>query len=171
MPRRITVPHGLQIRHIQILHSRVLAILCEIRLALSVGIAKLRKICDVSCQSGCESRDSLSVSKCRGFFENQSRANAVPCGLERCQVTESLILVGVVQVEGVSSEHHFADQSGKPFELVGVPTCLAAIKDWRVKHICDVVENFLFDVRKIVRDMFLNVATIHGGKVNIGRAL
>lgn len=170
MLRRIIIPHGLQIRHIQILHSRISAIHCEIRLALLIGTVELRKGCNVALQGGPQSRASLSSSQCPGFFEDQSRVNAVKCGLEG-SICVSLILIGVMQVEGVACEHHLGDQGGKTLELVGVPMWLAAIEDRRVKNIGDVVEGFLSEGREIIRYIVLNVAPILGLKVKINRAL
>lgn len=151
---------------IQVLDGRILAVQIKVRHALLVGVAALRKVRDVLLQSNGNGRIGNTADRAGarlvGVVEGVRDIEAVQrrwCGE---QVGVGLVVLRLVEIEGVAGEAQLCDESRSAVEIVSVTLRLAAVEDWRVECVGDVVEGFWVGTngRKGGGDLLLDTAAV-----------
>lgn len=151
---------------VQVLNGRILAVQIEVRYALLVGVAALRKVRDVLLQSNGNGRVGNTADRASarlvGVVEGIWDIEAVQrrwCGE---QVGVGLVVLRLVKVEGIAGEAQLRDESRSTVEIVSVTLRLAAVEDWRVECVGDIVEGFRVGTngREGGGDLLLNTTAV-----------
>ena len=116
------------------------------RHARGVRVALLRERRDVLLQRYGDSRVRHAADRAGagdvGVVESVRDVKAVEGGRGGEQVCVGLVVVCLVEVEGVAGEAELGDDGGDAVEVVGVALGLAAVEDGRVEGGGQVVEGF-----------------------------
>ena len=124
---------------IEFLDSRIISIYLKMR---NTSLVRCTAFCELSnVLLKCHRNESARNTWVRSIIVCVRHVQSMQCWWDGKEVAIGVVAVCFVKIEGVTCEHHFGDQSRSASDLICIRHGLAAIEDWRVECIYDVVQD------------------------------